>query len=412
MRNLVVINIFRMCLILLLIGANGTGILLANKESSKKAESAFPDIYIAEAKVVPKIGTKLKPGEKSFLTCDVRRNGKVENFHVGFKLDGRLIKEVRVRKVNFKSGKITVKAGFKLDPKVRTYTCIADSRNKIRESDETNNRKETTAVIIPEVQVVEITNVTHLQVKGDLRPVFLHVVKLTSPDIYRIECYFNYSLPPLTERWDAKLRIYYPGLWLNPTISVNSLSKENGVVKFDIGADDRDMLDIWHNKLECILDSSNTIDELDESNNRIVFDKNNNRLPMNLIDFNVFHLVHGPVKPDIKAERMDFQPLKKMSDIMTSSIPAGDFFCKWSYSGEITPRPWKVSMWVAGRSLGVKTISVGETRVKSGQVKFHFAGLNGSSKDVKVKCVVDSANDIGESNEINNRMERPLKNLN
>ena len=99
------------------------GIIIITFSSNVLAKpKTLPDVSIDSIKIVPKVGDKLKVGEKAIIKCTIRRSSKLgQDFHLSFFEESTKIKEVRVKSKAFTNDIAVFEKGFIVDDKKQIY---------------------------------------------------------------------------------------------------------------------------------------------------------------------------------------------------------------------------------------------------------------------------------------------------
>ncbi|MBN2135213.1 MAG: hypothetical protein JW737_05745 [Acidobacteria bacterium] len=366
-----------------------------------QAAKDLPDIYIDKIEIKPFQGTEFKDGAKAIMKCTVKRGNVPANaFHVAFYQGSKFIKEIRITPTQFTSGEIILSAGFNYDKNIFKYSCVADSRNTVSESNENNNKKEYTYLPITYINPDEVETVP-IEVVGDISADSIMITEVSSfVEYYQVHCFYHYKGPELEKPIQASMSIKA----LNPSSFVISQTikpkpDEYGIATFEFRDDHS--IDEFSGKLKCIFDMPNTLKEYNESNNTAVFDKNNNIVPSGSYPHPI--IIKPVILPDIKAMAFTLKRDTSFSDVITNIIPPGTFYCSWAWEGDPADAEWKISLYIDDKEVESKVITKAETLKRIGIVQFASKGYPGSTSSTrKAKCVVDPNNKIKERDETNN----------
>ncbi|MBN2135212.1 MAG: hypothetical protein JW737_05740 [Acidobacteria bacterium] len=365
----------------------------------------LPDIYIDKIEIVPFQGDQFKNDEKALIKCSVKRNETaVGDFHVAFYQGTNFLKEIRVQPNQFKNGVIILEAGFKYNSAIKTYSCVADSRNKIKESDEVNNRKEHDISTQPQtlVSVITIPTLTQTVVSkpvNDIQPIGMYMRYENGQFTGQVYCFFHHTAENVEVPWESGL-IYGKVYWRS-----QPSKGEYGAVIFKIPT--TFTKEMFNGKAICSLDNMNVIKETDEQNNRLVYNMSKNFVPRGEHFYAALLPYQVVPRRDFEITALEWEAEHRLSS-MASMIPKGKFKCKWVYKGDADLHNWKINLTWNGSTIDQTTIITSSSH-SEGLIEFKFNGMDSGPEQMIVKCIADPVNEIKENNEDNNTGEHIFK---
>ncbi|MBN2135211.1 MAG: hypothetical protein JW737_05735 [Acidobacteria bacterium] len=365
----------------------------------------LPDVYIDKVDVVPFSGPSLVDGQKAIMKCLVKRGNKeVPTFHVAFFMGHQLIKEVRVKKNQFISGEKLVQAGFKYNASIADYSCIADNRNIIKESNETNNKmgisvastSENTNEKDPTTPGGGDDSPKNKQQSLDLAVTKISVDTGGTEVIDKVRCYYKYVGDPVETPWQVEFTARNESIKETVTAGKAELQKGEGYIeiagfsKYSLKTTDQDM------NLKCILDSGNTLTEQNELNNEATYQ------PIKIIVIN-------PTQPKAQSPTSDLIAKKVVVVPKSGTNDVDEIWCFYEFKG--TPIPssqLKYEMIVEGLLTFKRPGNFNVT--KQGQSFIFIKNfidtfgmhLDYRNMNKKISCKLDTGNDIKETYETNN----------
>ncbi len=297
--------VFVFLLILTIIPVNG--LFAAGKAD-------LPDIVAKNFQVTPVTGKVFVVGQPVLVKCTVGRvKQKVKRYKVVLYRGNKVIMN-RIISPEAAKRQVVVTKKMKLNPSILKYSCVADSRNDVKESNERNNRLEVT-LSGGDIKMQDLGNTESVSIGGegdtplkykkqsDLKALKVEaVLKPNSQTIEKLRCYYKYTGDPLTDRWETVFSAFNGAIKIPRSFGGGAVLKEGEgyIESLDISSYNLKEYDKKMN-LKCILDFKNQIKETNENNNTAEFEpkeffKGKVRIP----DIIATDLFAGPLSPDSK----------------------------------------------------------------------------------------------------------------
>jgi subtilase family serine protease len=355
----------------------------------------LPDLVALSMNVFPQEGGGLLPGKNTGVSCQFKNNGAVftKEYLINIYMDGSPI-------VN--GGKATAEmTGWGVNwiatAGRHTAKCVLDTQNVIKESNEANNEF-AYAFTIPGATSKPVNPSDSVNVP----PVHPKLTTDISIEKMEVKADDGGAVKPGKA---SRVYCYWKRTGAQPATTFRINVKMDGT-SIGAGTVDQTMTSSWlagpwiatagKHQIYCEVDYENVVNEVNEKNNKWI-------QLYNLPGIIISDLGHTPVfqmGTDVMIEKIE---VKAEDGGKLTDGKAARIFCYWKRTGPAPAADFRVAVFVDGHVVGLPQGSTVQHELDHGWLGTPWKADTGFHQPT-IECLADSAFEIAEPNETNNKM--------